>query len=239
MDGFSYHNIFETKGIEYLIIIAFLLLIIPFWIIINKEIPVGARIRKAIGVLTEGILRVPPGLLFSKNHTWLHLEKSGLAEVGIDDFLLHITGEVIFSNLREPGSRVRKGELLADLDHEGKRLRVYSPISGRIAAINKLISESPSAVSGDPYGKGWICRIEPSGWSEETSRYFLADEALEWMKTELQRFRDFVAGSVGRFTPEASMIILQDGGELSDYPLAGLPEEVWNDFQQSFLDLQA
>ena len=45
----------------------------------------------------KSILRIPLGLLFSKNHTWAHLEKSGVAEVGIDDFLLHITGDVKFS----------------------------------------------------------------------------------------------------------------------------------------------
>ena len=104
MDGFSYNNIFETKGIEYLIIIAFLLMIIPFWIMINREVSIKSQIRNAIGILTEGILRIPLGLLFSKNHTWAHLEKSGVAEVGIDDFLLHITGEVKFSNLKAPGA---------------------------------------------------------------------------------------------------------------------------------------
>ena len=62
MDGYSYNNIFETKGTEYLIIIAFLLMIIPFWIIINKEASIKSRIRNAIGILSEGILRIPKGL---------------------------------------------------------------------------------------------------------------------------------------------------------------------------------
>jgi glycine cleavage system H protein len=100
MDGFSYNNIFETKGIEYLIIITFLLLIIPFWIAINKRSRIGVQIKKAIGILSAAGLRIPKGLFYSKNHTWTHLEKSGIAEVGIDDFLVHITGEVKFSNLK-------------------------------------------------------------------------------------------------------------------------------------------
>ena len=64
MDGFSYNNIFETKGIEYLIIIAFLLMIIPFWIIINREASIKSQIRNAIGILSEGILRIPQGTSF-------------------------------------------------------------------------------------------------------------------------------------------------------------------------------
>jgi glycine cleavage system H protein len=237
MDGFSYNNIFETKGIEYLIIIAFLLMIIPFWIIINKEVSIRSQIRNAAGILSESILKIPLGVLFSKNHTWTHLQKSGVAEVGIDDFLLHITGEVKFSNLREPGSFISKGELLADIDHDGKMLQVYSPVSGKVTDTNRLLSVTPSAINEDPYEKGWIYKIKPSGWIQETDKYYMANEALEWSRTELQRFKDFVAGSVRRYNPESSMIIMQDGGELYDRPLADLPDEIWKDFQKSFLDL--
>ena len=61
MDGFSYNNIFETKGIEYLIIIAFLVLIIPFWIIINKQNAIKMQVKKALGVLSASVLRIPRG----------------------------------------------------------------------------------------------------------------------------------------------------------------------------------
>jgi len=239
MDGFSYNNIFETKGIEYLIIIAFLLLIIPFWIMINREVSIRSQIRNAIGTLSEGILRIPLGLLFSKNHTWAHLEKSGVAEVGIDDFLLHITGEVKFSNLKTPGSFIRKGELLASIDHGGKSLQIYSPISGKVTAANGLLIETPSIINEDPYDRGWIYRMTPSSWIEETDTYYMANEALAWTRLELQRVKDFIAGSVKRYNPEVSMVLLQDGGELCDKPLSDLPDEVWQDFQKSFLDLSS
>jgi glycine cleavage system H protein len=239
MNGFSYNNIFETKGIEYLIIIAFLLMIIPFWVMINKEVSIKNQIRNAIGVLSERILRIPPGLLFSKNHTWAHLEKSGLAEVGIDDFLLHLTGEVKFTNLKAPGTFVNKGELLVGIDHNGKILKVYSPISGTVKDTNQLLNVTPSVVNEDPYEKGWICKIQPSNWIEETDTCYMANEALAWTGMELKRFKDFLAGSVKKYSPEVSMIILQDGGELCDRPLSDLPNEVWQDFQKSFLDLSS
>lgn len=236
MDGFSYNNIFETKGIEYLIIIAFLLMIIPFWIMISKSVSIS-QVRNAIGILSAGILRIPAGLLFSKNHTWAHLEKSGVAEVGIDDFLLHITGEVRFSNLKTPGSFIARGDLLAEIDHNGKLLQIYSPISGKITDTNSLLFDNPEVVNEDPYENGWICKISPSGWIEETNTCYMADEALEWNRLELRRFKDFLAGSVKKYTPEASRVLLQDGGELVDRPLAELPGEIWQDFQKSFLDL--
>jgi glycine cleavage system H protein len=52
MDGFSYSNIFETKGIEYIIIITFLVLIIPFWLIINKREAIKRKIMNALGILS-------------------------------------------------------------------------------------------------------------------------------------------------------------------------------------------
>ena len=236
MDGFSYTNIFETKGIEYLIIIAFLVLIIPFWIIINRKAVIKRQIRNAIGILSSGILRIPQGLFYSKNHTWAHLEKSGIADVGLDDFLLHLTGEVKFSNLKKPGNFINKGELLADIDQNGKLLQIYSPLSGRIMNTNTMLYESPGVINEDPYGKGWIYKIKPSEWIAETDSYYLAENAIAWSKKELERFKDFMAVSMKKYSPETSMVILQDGGELRDQPLSELPNEVWQDFQKSFLN---
>ncbi len=236
MDGFSYSNIFETKGIEYLIIIAFLIMIIPFWVLINRQVSIAGKIKNAIGILSAGILRIPQGILFSKNHTWAHLSKSGLAEVGLDDFLMHIIGEVNFRNLKMPGSFIKKGELLADIDQDGKLLKIYSPVSGQVQDTNRLLYETPGIVNEDPYEKGWIYRLRPSEWTRETTSCFMAGEALTWSKMELDRFRDFLAASFNKYSPEVSLPVMQDGGEFYDNPLSGLPEPVWNDFQKSFLN---
>jgi glycine cleavage system H protein len=236
MDGFSYNNIFETKGIEYLIIITFLVLIIPFWLIINKQAGIKRQINQAIAILSAGILRIPLGLFYSKYHTWTHLEKSGLATVGLDDFLQHITGEVKFHNLKKPGDFIRKGELLAEIDQNGKLLKVYSPLSGKIMNTNAMLYETPEIINEDPYSKGWIYRIKPAEWIAETDSYYLAEDAVAWTKNELDRFKDFLAESIVKHSPETSLVMLQDGGELCDKPLSELPDGVWQDFQKSFLN---
>ena len=56
MDGFTYINIFDTKGIEYLVIIGFLLLLIPFWRSLNKPLTVRAKVMSTLGVLSSNIL---------------------------------------------------------------------------------------------------------------------------------------------------------------------------------------
>jgi glycine cleavage system H protein len=236
MEEFSYNNIFDTKGIEYLIIIGFLFLIIPFWIFINRQAKVKMNLKKAIGILSDNILRIPRGLFYSRNHTWAHLQKSGNATVGLDDFLLHITGEVRFNNLKKPGDFIKKGELMAVVLQDSKTLNINSPLSGRIIDLNSILNESPEVLNDDPYGEGWVYEIKPVDWIGETSSYYLADEAVAWSKKELLRFKDFMAESINKHSPETTMMILQDGGELCDRPLSELPDEVWQDFQKTFLN---
>lgn len=238
-ESFSYVNIFETKGIEYLMTIAFFAILIPFWLYLKNPKPINEKFKQAIGILSEKILKIPLGLFFSKNHTWMQLEKSGNAKVGLDDLLMHITGEVNVSSLKQPGEKVRPGDIIAQIEQNGKQLNISSPISGEVQSVNTTINENPSIMNEDPYGKGWILKIKPEQWIAETNACLVAEDAEEWLKNELTRFKDFVASSMGKLSPEPSMTILQDGGELSDNPLSGMPNEVWRDFQTKFLDQQS
>lgn len=235
MDGFSYYNIFDTKGIEYLAVIAFLLLLIPFWLALNKQVKIKDQLRKMLGVLSANNLKVPQGIFYSKNHTWAYLEKSGTAKIGLDDLLVHITGEVRINQLKNVGDDIGKGELLAEIDQNGKSLRIFSPISGKVLDMNPALNVDHGLLNEDPYGKGWIYSIKPSNWLAEIPSFYLADEATDWLKKELERYKDFLAINLRKYSPETSLIILQDGGELSENSLSGLPNGLWQDFQNEFL----
>jgi len=236
MDGFSYYNIFDTKGIEYLVIIAFLLLLIPFWLALNKQVKIKEQIRKAVGILSAAVLRIPQGIFYSKNHTWAYLEKSGTARVGVDDLLVHITGEVSVRPLKNPGETVNKGDLLAEMDQNGKSLSVFSPVSGTVLNSNQALIENKELLCDDPYGKGWIYTIKPSNWQAEMPSCLMAEEASEWFTKELNHYKDFLAINMRKYSPEAAMVVLQDGGELSENSLSDLPDEIWQDFQKEFLN---
>jgi glycine cleavage system H protein len=237
MDAYTYNNIFETKGIEYLIIIGFFAVLIPFWLILTKKIKIPEKIRRIPGILTAGILRIPQGLFFCRNHTWTHLSRNGIAEIGLDDLLLHITGDVNFVSLKNKGDIVSKGDLIAEIGQNGKTLKILAPVSGEITAANGALSGDPDLMTDDPYGKGWIYKIKPIGWTAETSNYYLAGDAVRWLGNELSRFRDFLMETASKYSRGASDLILQDGGELKDHTLSELPDEVWNSFQEDFMKL--
>ena len=237
MEEFTRVDIYDTKGIEYLFVIGYLLILIIFWNIMKNPKAVITRIQNAISTLSATILRIPQGIFFNKHHVWTHLSESGTAKVGLDDFLQHITGKVKFTNIKDPGETIRKGDLLTEMYQNGKRLKVYSPISGEILDANSVLQENPEILNEDPYDKGWIYKIKPSNWIKETNSYLLADAASDWSYLEFVRFKDFLArGPMRTLSTEPSMIMLQDGGEVRENVLSDLPNEVWENFQEEFLD---
>lgn len=235
MEGFTYTNIFETKGIEYLAIITFFLVLIPFWMLLSRPVKIRSAVRKAMGTLNFGSFHLPQGLFFSRHHSWTYLEKSGLAKVGIDDFLVKVIGEVNMIRMKNPGERVQKGELLGLIDQGGKKLNIYSPVTGEIRDINAMLTSNPALLLEDPYEKGWFCRIKPEKWVAETNGYYFAESALEWVEQELARFRDFMAGVLSKSNGNTHLV-LQDGGELIAEPLQMLSGEIWQAFQDEFIE---
>ncbi len=237
MEGFSLVDIYDTKGTEYLFVIGYLVVLIIFWRLMRNPGRVLRQIREAVSTLSAKILKIPQGIYFNKNHTWAHLGESGAAKVGLDDFLQHVIGEVQLSGLKEAGDTLRKGELLAEIVQDGKQLKIYSPISGEVLETNDMLMEDPGMINEDPYEKGWLYQVKPTNWIKETNSFLLGEKATEWSDKEVTRFKDFLSmGAMRKYTAEPAMMMLQDGGEIRDHVMSELPGEVWNDFQEEFLD---
>lgn len=238
MESFYRVDIFDTKGIEYLFVIGYLILLIVFWNLARKPERTARRLNDMMSRLSAGILRIPQGIFHSRFHTWTHLDESGVARVGLDDFLQHITGDVKFTRLKQPDEMINKGDLLTQIDQDGKCLKIYSPISGKILASNPALDEHPETFNEDPYRKGWIYKIKPVDWMNETNSYLLAEDATNWAVKEMSRFKDFLTGGpMRKYSSEPSMVLLQDGGELRENILSELPAEVWMNFQEQFLNV--
>ena len=103
--------------------------------------------------------------------------------------------------------------------------------------INPMLNEIHGNIQVDSYQDYWIYKIKPQNWIEETSAFFLAEEASAWIRKELERFKDFLAESMAKHSPETAMVALQEGGELRSDTMSELPDGVWEDFQESFLNV--
>ncbi len=188
------------------------------------------------GVFDENSVVLPKGLFFDKTHTWAFMEKDGSVKLGVDDFMQHITGTLTRIEMREPGEKIRKGDPLLTMVHDGKQLHLYAPVSGTITAHNKGLLSITSMLNTAPYTDGWVYLIEPANWLRDIQFLSMADRYKTWLKDEFSRLKDFFAAAVNMHTLEFSPVILQDGGDLTDNLLADLNPKVWEDFQRNFID---
>jgi len=189
-----------------------------------------------ITALNENIISAPKGLYYDKTHTWAFMETDGTVKVGIDDFLQHITGTLTKVKMKEPGEKVRKGEKILTIIREGKQLNIYAPVSGIIREKNHRLLTDSSIINSSPYSEGWVYLLEPGNWTREIQFLFIGEKYKEWLRDEFKRLRDFFTVSVMSDSSVYEHIILQDGGELSDNILADLSPEVWENFQNDFID---
>jgi len=184
----------------------------------------------------ENSVVVPKGLYFDKTHTWAFMEKDGIVTIGIDDFMQHITGPITRIVMKNPGEKIKKGELLLSIIQSGKQLNMYSPVSGTIKKQNEALITRSSYLNSSPYSEGWVYRIEPINWFKEIQFLDMADKYKRWLDTEFPRVKDFLAATLKPDSLEYAHVVLQDGGVLKDGILSDFGPEIWEDFQTNFLD---
>ena len=233
MEDFTYHSLFETKGIEYLIIIAFFLILIPFWLLLRRK-PGETTVDQTLAWSSRATL-VPGGIIYDPHHTWMFLQKSGKALIGLDRLIIDLTGADRLDWLVTRGQPIQKGEPIALLKHREKALEIKSPLTGTIREINEFMTENPKTSGTKTFNNDWMIAVEPANWLKETQTAFIGNQAREWLKNEAERMRSFILNTTFKQKNSQMAMALQDGGEPEPGVLAGLPDEVWQRFQQSFM----
>jgi len=109
---------------------------------------------------------------FTASHEWVRIEGS-TATIGISDHAQAQLGDVIFLELPAVGAEVTAGAKFGAIESVKAASDLYAPVSGTVAEVNSAINERPELVNSDPYGEGWMLRLE--GASEGGAE--LLDEA--------------------------------------------------------------
>ncbi|MCC6207014.1 MAG: glycine cleavage system protein GcvH [Gammaproteobacteria bacterium] len=103
---------------------------------------------------------IPAELKYTKTHEWVEDEGDGTVKVGITDHAQDLLGDMVFVELPEVGSAVNAGQECAVVESVKAASDVYSPVAGEVVEINELLADHPDLVNKDPYGEGWIMRIQ-------------------------------------------------------------------------------
>jgi glycine cleavage system H lipoate-binding protein len=223
-----------------LILIAFVLACILIDFLMNylahRKIEVKENVSNDAKPFIESSITAPAGLFYDKSHTWVFMEKNGTVKIGLDDFLIKVTGPLTKIDMKKPGEIVQKGAPALSIIQDGKKLVINAPVTGKIVSNNEEIADNTFSLNSSPYYNGWIYTIEPTNWLKDNRFLLMSEKYKEWLHNEFIRLKDFFSVKRLQTNFEYVPIVLQDGGELQENVLAELGPDVWEDFQTNFIN---
>lgn len=104
-------------------------------------------------------MNFPNDLKYTKDHEWVRVEGS-VATVGITEFAQNELGEIVFADVPAVGRTFAKGDSLCVVESTKAASDVYAPIGGTVQGGNAALKDNPQLINSDPYGQGWMVRIE-------------------------------------------------------------------------------
>ena len=125
----------------------------------------------------------PDSLKYTKEHEWAKKNDDGTVSVGVDDYAQAQLHEIVYVELPEMGAEVAQAEALGAVESVKAVSDMYSPVGGKVVAINEELLDSPDKINTDPYGAGWIAKIEPSNLEGDLANLMDAAAYTEYLKT--------------------------------------------------------
>jgi glycine cleavage system H protein len=107
----------------------------------------------------------PSELRYTNDHEWIRVQGTAW-RVGITQFAVDALGDITLVDLPKEGDQVTKGQRFGTVESVKSVSDLYSPVSGRVLAVNTALKDSPEDVNAEPYGKGWMIEVEPHDKAE-------------------------------------------------------------------------
>jgi len=117
-------------------------------------------------------MNIPSELKYTKSHEWVRFE-NGVAVVGITDFAQSELGDVVYVELPEVGRALAEDEAFGTVESVKTVSELISPVPGKVVEVNPALANQPELVNSDPYGAGWMVKVEVGG---EAQGLLSADE---------------------------------------------------------------
>ncbi len=115
-------------------------------------------------------MNLPADLKYTKDHEWIRVEGGNIAVIGITDFAQSELGEIVYVEVETVGESLAKEDIFGTVEAVKTTSDLFMPVSGKVIEFNSEIDENggddPTLVNSDPYGTGWIIKVELSDKSE-------------------------------------------------------------------------
>jgi glycine cleavage system H protein len=120
---------------------------------------------------------IPSDLRYTKSHEWVRSAQNGAVEIGISEHAQSALGDLVFVEVPEVGRALNAGEACAVVESVKAASDVYSPVSGKVIASNAALATQPELLNQDPYGAGWMFRVQTNSSIDDASLMSAADYA--------------------------------------------------------------
>jgi len=130
----------------------------------------------------------PDDLYYHKEHFWANVVGDTVI-VGTSDFAQKLAGQIVYVELPPVGKAVEQGKPCGSME-SGKWVgRIYTPVSGKVEAVNQELEDTPELINESPYEKGWIFKIKTSNLQEELKNLTKGDQLATFIKSEVERVK--------------------------------------------------
>ncbi len=127
--------------------------------------------------------KVEAGLYYTKEHEWAKKMGDGKVAVGVDDYAQSQLHEIVYVELPEVDAEVAQGGALGAVESVKAVSDVYAPVGGKVVEVNEELLDSPEMINDDPYGEGWIAKMEPSGLEADLAKLMDAEKYKAYLAT--------------------------------------------------------
>lgn len=111
-------------------------------------------------------MNLPENLKYTKDHEWVKID-GNIATVGITDFAQGELGDIVFVEIETEGETLDSGEIFGTIEAVKTVSDLFMPLSGKIVEFNSALESNPATVNEDPYGEGWMIKIEFDGNADQ------------------------------------------------------------------------
>ena len=191
--------------------------------------PVPAPFPRMVAALTDFGICPPSNVFLHKGHTWVAVEESGEAKVGVDALVRKAMGKIDALELPRLGQKVRRGERLFALRQGDRVAHFVAPLDGAITKVKSQASFSENMNPSD-----WICEVRPENLSSDLSMLKFAEEGIKWIYGELLRLQELIVMQMPRL--QSVGVTMQDGPLALKNLLENLDDDTWRTFRREFLE---
>ncbi len=104
-------------------------------------------------------MKIPDNLRYTKDHEWIRIEDAE-AYIGITDYAQNELGDIVFIEIETEGEHLEKEEVFGTIEAVKTVSDLFMPVSGKVIEINSKLEDDPDIVNKDPYGEGWLVKVE-------------------------------------------------------------------------------